>query len=82
MSATGLPRCSEPRSSAARLPPLFLSYGCGERWLHVNNDWAVLEPVDADHRPIPPGEQSQTVLVSNLANHVQPFCATPSATAS
>ncbi|MDT7746143.1 MAG: hypothetical protein QOE59_5221, partial [Actinomycetota bacterium] len=30
------------------------------------------EPVDADHRPVPPGELSHTVLVSNLANRVQP----------
>ena len=51
----------------------FLSYGCGERWLHVNSDWAVLEPVDADCRPTPPGEQSHTVLLSNLANRVQPI---------
>lgn len=50
----------------------FLSYGCGERWLHVNSDWAVLEPVDTDYRPVPPGEQSHTVLLSNLANRVQP----------
>jgi phenylacetate-coenzyme A ligase PaaK-like adenylate-forming protein len=52
---------------------MFFSYGCGERWLHVNSDWAVLEPVDADYRPVPPGEQSHTVLLSNLANRVQPI---------
>ncbi|MFO0845320.1 MAG: hypothetical protein U0797_23540, partial [Gemmataceae bacterium] len=51
----------------------FLSYGCEHRWLHVNSDWAVLEPVDADYRPVPPGEQSHTVLLSNLANRVQPI---------
>lgn len=51
----------------------FLSYGCEERWLHVNSDWAVLEPVDADYRPVEPGEQSHTVLVTNLANRVQPI---------
>ena len=50
----------------------FLSYSCAERWLHVDSDWAVLEPVDADYRPVPPGEQSHTVLLSNLANRVQP----------
>lgn len=50
----------------------FLSYSCEERWLHVDSDWAVLEPVDADYRPVPPGEQSHTVLLSNLANRVQP----------
>ncbi|GAA4233499.1 phenylacetate-coenzyme A ligase PaaK-like adenylate-forming protein [Streptosporangium album] len=51
----------------------FLSYGCGHGWYHVNSDWAVLEPVDADYRPTPPGEPSHTVLLSNLANRVQPI---------
>lgn len=45
---------------------------CPEDWLHVNCDWGFLEPVDADHRPVPPGEQSHTVLVTNLVNRVQP----------
>jgi phenylacetate-CoA ligase len=31
------------------------------------------EPVDADYRPVAPGEQSHTVLISNLANRVQPI---------
>jgi phenylacetate-coenzyme A ligase PaaK-like adenylate-forming protein len=51
----------------------FLSYGCEHGWLHVNSDWLVLDPVDADYRPVPPGEQSQTVLICNLANRVQPI---------
>ena len=51
----------------------FLSYGCAHGWLHVNADWAVLEPVDADHRPTSPGEPSHTVLVSDLADRVQPI---------
>ncbi|NUP39529.1 MAG: phenylacetate--CoA ligase family protein, partial [Streptomyces sp.] len=51
----------------------FLSSGCAQGWYHVNSDWAVLEPVDAEHRPVPPGEQSHTVLISNLANRVQPI---------
>ncbi|GAA4202145.1 phenylacetate--CoA ligase family protein [Actinocatenispora rupis] len=51
----------------------YLSNGCAHGWYHVNSDWAVLEPVDADHRPTPPGQLSHTVLLSNLANRVQPF---------
>ncbi|MBT2231138.1 phenylacetate--CoA ligase family protein [Nonomuraea sp. NEAU-A123] len=51
----------------------FLSIGCRHGWYHVNSDWAVLEPVDADHRPVAPGELSHTVLVSNLVNRVQPI---------
>lgn len=51
----------------------FLSYDCEYRWLHVNADWVMIEPVDIDYRPVPPGELSHTVLVSNLANRVQPI---------
>ncbi|WP_370417023.1 phenylacetate--CoA ligase family protein [Streptomyces sp. QH1-20] len=51
----------------------YLSHSCADGWYHVNSDWAVLEPVDADYRPTPPGEFSHTVLISNLANRVQPF---------
>jgi hypothetical protein len=33
----------------------------------------VLEPVDRDYRPTPLGEASHTVLLTNLANRVQPI---------
>jgi phenylacetate-coenzyme A ligase PaaK-like adenylate-forming protein len=33
----------------------------------------ILEPVDADRRPVPPGTPSTTTLVTNLANHLQPI---------
>jgi phenylacetate-CoA ligase len=49
-----------------------LATGCPHGWLHVNADWALLEPVDAAGRPTPPGEVSHTVLLTNLANRVQP----------
>ncbi|WP_416972976.1 phenylacetate--CoA ligase family protein [Streptomyces sp. 4F14] len=52
---------------------IYLSYACAHGWYHVNADWAVLEPVDADHQPTPPGEFSHTVLITNLANRVQPI---------
>lgn len=61
------------RQSYAATECSFLSYSCEHDWLHVNSDWAILEPVDADFRPVPPGKQSHTVLVSNLANRVQPI---------
>ncbi len=51
----------------------FISYNCDQGWLHVDSDWVMLEPVDADYRPTPQGEQSHTVLLSNLANRVQPI---------
>lgn len=50
-----------------------VAYGCAEGWLHVNTDWTVLEPVDADYQLVSPGVQSHTVLISNLANRVQPI---------
>ena len=49
-----------------------IAFGCGEGWLHVNADWVLLEPVDRDYRPTPPGKPSHTVLLTNLANRVQP----------
>ncbi|GAA3763870.1 hypothetical protein GCM10022225_57290 [Plantactinospora mayteni] len=51
----------------------FLSSGCTEGWMHLNADWAVLEPVDEHYQPVAPGEPSHTVLLTNLANHVQPI---------
>jgi phenylacetate-CoA ligase len=50
-----------------------IGFGCREGWLHVNADWVLLEPVDRDYAPTPPGEASHTVLLSNLANRVQPI---------
>ena len=44
---------------------------CGR--LHANTDWLILEPVDAQHRPVPAGEHSHTTLLTNLANPVQPL---------
>lgn len=45
---------------------------CRRGRLHVNSDWFILEPIDAAGRPTPPGERSDSVLVTNLANRVQP----------
>lgn len=61
------------RHSYAATECPFLSYSCEYGWLHVNSDWVVFEPVDADYRPVSPGKESHTVLVSNLANVVQPI---------
>lgn len=83
LSAEGLPldeydRISKAlqakvRHSYAATECTFLSYSCAHGWLHVNTDWLVLEPVDADYRPVPPGVPSHTALISNLANKVQPI---------
>ncbi|MDA8208330.1 MAG: phenylacetate--CoA ligase family protein [Actinomycetota bacterium] len=46
---------------------------CQYHWQHINTDWYLFEPVEADYSPTPPGKLSATVLVTNLANRVQPF---------
>ncbi|HUN92277.1 MAG TPA: AMP-binding protein [Burkholderiaceae bacterium] len=50
-----------------------IAAGCRAGWLHVNADWVVLEPVDASMRPVPAGQPSHTVLLTNLANRIQPL---------
>jgi phenylacetate-CoA ligase len=50
-----------------------LAFACGHDRLHVNADWVLLEPVDAAYQPVPPGHPSHTVLLTNLANRVQPL---------
>jgi phenylacetate-CoA ligase len=46
---------------------------CGHGNLHANIDWVVVEPVDEDYQPVEPGVPSETVLITNLANRVQPL---------
>jgi phenylacetate-coenzyme A ligase PaaK-like adenylate-forming protein len=50
-----------------------LTYECSAQRLHVNTDWYILEPVDEHDRPVPAGELSHGVLVTNLANRIQPI---------
>lgn len=45
----------------------------GDDTLVFNTDLCVVELVDDDHRPVPPGEPSARILVTNLANLVQPL---------
>lgn len=53
---------------------LFLAEGCRDgNGMHVNADWAILEVVDARNQPVPDGELGDKILVTNLANQVQPF---------
>lgn len=44
---------------------------CGQQ--HLNADWVVLEAVDRDYQPVPPGQASHTTLLTNLANPLQPI---------
>lgn len=52
---------------------LAMGWECAEGCLHLNADWLILEPVDEHHRPMPPGEPSSSVLLTHLANTVQPL---------
>jgi phenylacetate-coenzyme A ligase PaaK-like adenylate-forming protein len=52
----------------------FLSNGCPtDAGSHINADWCIVEIVDEHNRPVPPGVAGHKVLVTNLANRVQPF---------
>lgn len=50
-----------------------IAWDCGHGALHVNADWVLLEAVDAQYRPVPPGTASCTTLLTNLANRAQPL---------
>ena len=50
-----------------------IAWACDRGALHVNADWIILEPVDEHYRPVPAGQRSHTVLLTNLANFVQPL---------
>ena len=52
---------------------LSIACSCAAGTLHVNADWVILEPVDRDYRPVPAGKPSHTVLLTNLANRIQPI---------
>jgi phenylacetate-CoA ligase len=52
---------------------MHLTTGCPtDPGMHVNADWSILEVVDADNRPVPAGQPGAKVLLTNLANPVQP----------
>lgn len=52
---------------------LAMGWECEHGAMHLNSDWVILEPVDDDYRPVPPGQPSTRVLLTNLANKVQPL---------
>ncbi|WP_293308732.1 phenylacetate--CoA ligase family protein [Mycolicibacterium sp.] len=57
--------------NASEVTPLSLPCRLGQ--LHVNVDWFLVEPVDSEGRSVELGRRSDTVLVTNLANYVQPL---------
>ena len=50
-----------------------LAWECRHLNLHLNTDWLIFEPVDAAGRPVAAGTRSHSVLLTNLANRVQPL---------
>jgi phenylacetate-coenzyme A ligase PaaK-like adenylate-forming protein len=52
---------------------LVLSFECSHGRKHVNEDWVIFEAVDEAMKPVPDGTLSATVLLTVLANEVQPF---------
>lgn len=42
--------------------------------LHINEDWIIIEPVDAEGNPVQdPAEWSEGILVTDLTNQIQPI---------
>ena len=52
---------------------LVMSFVCSHGRKHVHDDWVILEAVDEAMRPVPDGTVSATVLLTVLANDVQPI---------
>ena len=52
---------------------LSIAWDCEHGTLHVNDDWVLLEAVDGAGKPVQPGVSSHSVLLTNLANRVQPL---------
>jgi phenylacetate-CoA ligase len=52
---------------------LAMGWECARGRMHLNADWVILEPVDEHRRPVPAGEPACNVLLTSLANHVQPL---------
>lgn len=51
-----------------------LTTGCPQgHGMHVQADWAILEVVDRNGQPVPPGQPGEKVFITNLYNTLQPF---------
>jgi phenylacetate-CoA ligase len=52
----------------------YIAWECdAHEGLHVNADTLILESVDADNRPVPPGRLGAKVLVTSLSNRALPL---------
>lgn len=46
---------------------------CRHQHFHINDDWLIVEPVDAGGNPVPDGVPSEKILLTNLYNYTQPY---------
>lgn len=56
--------------AAAECPSI--AFSCEHGYMHSYSDRVILEAVDKDYQPVESGQQSYTVLLTNLINRVQP----------
>jgi phenylacetate-coenzyme A ligase PaaK-like adenylate-forming protein len=64
----------EPLEVYAATETALISSGSHDRvGMHVTDDFLIVEVVDDENRPVPPGEAGAKVLVTNLVNHTQPL---------
>lgn len=46
---------------------------CTQKHFHINDDWVIVEPVDAEGNPVPDGQLADKYLLTNLYNYTQPM---------
>ena len=46
---------------------------CRQQHFHINDDWLIVEPVDAAGNPVPDGVRSEKIYLTNLYNYTQPY---------
>jgi phenylacetate-CoA ligase len=61
------------RNTYASIEAYFAESWSGSELLHLVDDTVVIELVDADNQPVSPGTQSTKLLITNLANRLQPL---------
>src|SRR6185437_2444730 len=49
------------------------TFVCRAQAMHYSADWFIFEPVDEQYRAVPVGHPSHSLLVTNMANYVQPI---------
>jgi phenylacetate-coenzyme A ligase PaaK-like adenylate-forming protein len=63
----------QPRNNYGCSEGGVMGYECNQGHMHINADWIIFEPVDAEHNPVPADQLSDRLLITNLANRVMPI---------